>query len=80
MQSLPMIYEVVEGGLQPYIRRYGDEHTPMFMRHFGRAEYNRKHRVLSASLRKQGQAICDALNAGEIDETEATNQLRAIRW
>jgi len=80
MQSLPMTYEVVEGGLQPYIRRYGDGFTPMFLRHFGRAEYSRKRRVLSESLRRQGQAVCDALNAGEIDEAAAIERLKAIHY
>jgi hypothetical protein len=80
MQSLPMTYEVVEGGLQPYIRRYGDSSTPMFLRHFGRAQYSRKRSVLSASLRKQGQEICDLLNTGQIDEATAVERLKVIHY
>lgn len=45
---------------------------------YGRVEYARENPVMTVSLREQGQAVCDALNAGKITETEAVQQLAQV--
>ena len=65
---------VASGTVQPYVCR----ETPFAMHHFGRCEYDRNKPVLSDSLRQQGQAVCDALNAGEIDWETAKKRLDKI--
>jgi hypothetical protein len=75
-----MRYKLAIGTLRPCVVRIGDAATPMFQQPFGRAAYSREEPILSDSLRKQGQAVCDALNAGEITEDEARQRLAQIHW
>lgn len=55
-------FYISEGGVQCYIARS----TPFTMIHYGRVEYDRDKPILTESLRRQGQEICDKLNAGEM--------------
>lgn len=70
----PNRWRVSHGTVRCYIIR-PDPHAMIF---YGRAEYDREKPVMSKSLREQGQAVCDALNAEEITETEAQERLRKI--
>jgi hypothetical protein len=74
----PLQYIVAAGSVQPVITRAGNENIPQFWQRYGRAAYSRDEPIVSDSLRKQGQLVCDALNAGEIDESEARRRLKTI--
>lgn len=74
MRELGSQWRVSHGTVQCYVIR-DQPHAMIF---FGRAEYDRNQPVLSASLKQQGQAVCDDLNSGRIDEDEARQQLRQI--
>lgn len=62
------------GTVQCYILRP----APFTAIHYGRAEYLRENRIMTDSLREQGQKVCDALRL--IDETEARLRLKQIYW
>lgn len=74
----PTKYKVSQGSVQACIIRRGDGNTPLTMIHFGLAEYDSRKSVLTERRREQGQKVCDALNAGEIDEQEARRQLSRV--
>lgn len=67
-------WRVSRGTVQCYIIR-PEPHAMIF---FGCAEYDREKPVMTDSLREQGQAVCDALNARQITETEAIEQLSKV--
>ncbi len=64
------------GTVQCYILRP----SPFFMHHFGRAQYDRRMPILSASIKAQAQPIVDALNTGEMELGQAVNELNKITW
>lgn len=72
----PNQWRVSHGTVQCYVIR-PEPHAMIF---YGRAEYDRDKPVMNDSLREQGQAVCDALNAGEITETEAQERLKKAYW
>lgn len=67
-------FHVTSGTVQSCVVRM----SPFAMHHFGRCEYDRDKPVTTDSLRQQGQAICDALNAGDIDWETAKKRLDEI--
>lgn len=68
------VFKVSYGTVQCYIVR----DTPWTMIHFGGAEYAREKEILTPSRRAAGQAICDALNSGEISLDDAKKRLSRI--
>ena len=47
------------------------QHTPNITIHYGRAEYDKHKPILTDSLKKQGEAICDLLNSKVLKLEEA---------
>lgn len=76
----PTVYRLSTGTLQPVVFREGTKTIPMFLYHFGRAEYDRDKPVLPDALRERAQPIVDKLNSGEILEDEAKKMLDRIYW
>lgn len=70
----PEKFYVSSGTVQCYISR----EQPHKMIFFGRAEYDRAKPILTDHLRAQGQAVCDKLNAGEIDVKQAEELLEKV--
>lgn len=52
--------------------------SPFYVRHFGRAQYDRDKPVLSDYIREQARPIVDRLNAGELTIEAAEKLLDRI--